>query len=394
MAPSPSKTFCEFFAGIGLVRAGLERSGWHCVYANDICQKKRSAYESRFGSSEEFHLGDVAAVDEVTARIEDRPFLATASFPCIDLSLAGNYRGFSGLHSSTFFSFAEVLHRLGRRRPKLVMIENVVGFLSARNGKDFRSAAETLAELGYWLDAFVVDARRFVPQSRPRVFILGIVPSLRPRSVRGPCDGLVLSSWCRPERIVNFMNGLQLRTGWSPLPFPEPPASTRRLSEFIDNDDSQLWWGQDEVDRHHRMMSDLHHRRIKLLLSSGRTWIGTAFRRVRKGEQRTEVRFDGLAGCLRTPSGGSGRQIVVVTADGRLKMRWMSPREYARLQGAPDFPLVGNHIQQLWGFADAVCVPVISWIDRCLLTPLFESSGNGHGGQSLAREPAQSNGCR
>ena len=54
-------------------------------------------------------------------------------------------------------------------------------------------------------------------------------------------------------------------------------------------------------------------------------------------------------------------------------MRWMSPREYARLQGTPDFPLVGNTNQQLWGFADAVCVPVVSWIDQHVLTPLIQT---------------------
>ena len=95
---------------------------------------------------------------------------------------------------------------------------------------------------------------------------------------------------------------------------------------------------------------------------------------MREGGQRTEVRFDGLAGCLRTPRGGSGKQIVVAIDAGRLRMRWMSPREYARLQGAPDFPLVGGRNQQLFGFGDAVCVPAIQWVDRQVLTPLYESA--------------------
>lgn len=150
------KTFAEFFAGIGLVRAGLEPSGWRCAYANDHDPKKRAMYEARFGRCEHFHLGDVAATDEVVARIEDRPFLATASFPCIDLSLAGHYRGFEGEHSSTFFAFTRVLERLGPRRPRVVLLENVTGFLTARKGDDFRRACSGLAELGYWLDALVI----------------------------------------------------------------------------------------------------------------------------------------------------------------------------------------------------------------------------------------------
>ena len=106
------------------------------------------------------------------------------------------------------------------------------------------------------------------------------------------------------------------------------------------------------------MMSDDHRRQVdELRAAACSPRVGTAFRRVRRDGQRTEVRFDGLAGCLRTPRGGSGKQIVVAAGAGRLRMRWMSPREYARLQGAPDFPLIGGRNQQLFGFGDAVCVP-------------------------------------
>ena len=64
---------------------------------------------------------------------------------------------------------------------------------------------------------------------------------------------------------------------------------------------------------------------------------------------------------------------VITTRGGVLRMRWMSPREYARLQGADDFPLVGTTNQQLFGFGDAVCVPVIKWIDDRVLTPIAAS---------------------
>ena len=137
--------------------------------------------------------------------------------------------------------------------------------------------------------------------------------------------------------------------------------------------------------RHGRMMSEEHRRQVNELRAGSAPRIGTAFRRVRSGGQRMEVRFDGLAGCLRTPRGGSGKQIVVAIDAGRVRMRWMTPREYARLQGAPDFPLVGGRNQQLFGFGDAVCVPAIQWVDCHVLTPLYQSmpasQGNGHAGQ-------------
>jgi DNA (cytosine-5)-methyltransferase 1 len=93
-------------------------------------------------------------------------------------------------------------------------------------------------------------------------------------------------------------------------------------------------------------------------------------RRIREGTTRVEVRFDGIAGCLRTANGGSARQIVVVIQDGILRMRWMTPREYARLQGAPDFKILKGVNQSLTGFGDGVCVPVIEWIDANILTPI------------------------
>ena len=98
------------------------------------------------------------------------------------------------------------------------------------------------------------------------------------------------------------------------------------------------------------------------------------FRRIRDHTQRAETRFDGLAGCLRTPKGGSAEQIVIAVDRGRLRTRSMTPKEYARLQGAPEFPLAETTIEQLWGFADAVCVPSVRWIDRHVLTPLYVES--------------------
>jgi len=370
------KTFCEFFAGIGLVREGLAPSGWRCVYANDVDPKKTATYEARFGRSAHLHLGDVWDTDEVAARIPGRPTLATASFPCVDLSLAGHYRGLAGEHSSAFYGFAKVLESLGERRPPLVLLENVAGFLTSRDGQDFAEVAKQLARLGYWLDVFLLDACHFTPQSRPRVFVLGMFADWRP--VQGATRGWLWPveepSPLRPRAVIHVKRTLELPTGWISLPLPDPPERTLFLENVLDTDDGQAWWSEEEVARHREMMSPLHRAQVEDILASGRQRVGTIFRRIRQNTMRAEVRFDGLAGCLRTPRGGSAKQIVVLADAGRLRMRWMSPREYARLQGVPDFPLVGTTIQQLWGFADAVCVPAIAWLDRHVLTPLVEAN--------------------
>src|SRR4051794_31029248 len=119
-AAKSKKTFCEFFAGIGLVWEGLKPSGWDCVYSNDIDPKKKAVFEAHFGESGHFHLEDIWKTDEVVKRIKGKPFLATASFPCTDLSLAGYWKGFEGSESSTYFGFLKVLAAMGDRKPPVV----------------------------------------------------------------------------------------------------------------------------------------------------------------------------------------------------------------------------------------------------------------------------------
>ncbi|MFO0864502.1 MAG: DNA (cytosine-5-)-methyltransferase, partial [Gemmataceae bacterium] len=323
-----AKNFAEFFAGIGLVGEGLRPSGWRCVYANDIDPKKHAMHTARHGGSEPFHLEDVGNTDAILEQLAEPSFLATASFPCVDLSLAGHYRGFEGEHSSTFFGFAQVLASLGQRKPQVVMLENVVGFLTARGGKDFVAATQHLADLGYWLDVILVDACHFVPQSRPRVFVIGVQEYLRPMQ-----SGSLLSEWnvelphtLRPKAILDLRQSTRLPTGWVTFDLPPPPKRTLKLNELIDKGENQDWWDETETTRHLGMLSDRHRLALEFARSSDEPFVATAFRRMRQKTMRLEVRFDGVAGCLRTPRGGSARQIVVVADREKIRIRWMSPR--------------------------------------------------------------------
>lgn len=101
-------TVAEYFAGIGLMRLGLDQAGWHTVFANDIDEKKHEMYAHHFGSTPEFVIGDVHALDQASI---PSTILATASFPCNDLSLAGARKGLAGEHSSAFWGFIRVLQK-------------------------------------------------------------------------------------------------------------------------------------------------------------------------------------------------------------------------------------------------------------------------------------------
>ena len=133
------------------------------------------------------------------------------------------------------------------------------------------------------------------------------------------------------------------------------------------------WWNEAETERHLAMMAPLHRERVAKLAISQEWDYVTMYRRRRNGQTQAEVRNDNKAGCLRTAGGGSSRQMLVAGRNGIIKIRHMTPREYARLQGAPDdYPLPQNTIQALTGFGDAVSVPVISWVAEQILNPLVK----------------------
>ncbi|MDR1118340.1 MAG: DNA cytosine methyltransferase, partial [Bifidobacteriaceae bacterium] len=163
----------EFFAGIGLARLGLEAAGFHVVWSNDYEPDKRAMYEGHFGKSagHKFVMGDVRQVSG-----QDVPggaALAWASSPCTDLSLAGVRAGLRGSESSTFWEYIRILDEMGGARPPVAVLENVVGLATSRGGEDLAAAIRAFNGLGYSVDVLAIDARRFVPQSRPRLFLVG-----------------------------------------------------------------------------------------------------------------------------------------------------------------------------------------------------------------------------
>ncbi len=363
-------TVAEYFAGIGLVRMALESCGWSVVFANDIAHKKYEMYRGFFpDAASHYRVCDVFQVDPASV---PQTTLATCSFPCVDLSLAGNMSGISGKHSSAFWGFVRILKAQGEAAPALLLIENVPGWLCSNKGADFRIAVQALNDLGYACDLLTLNALRFVPQSRPRVFLVG-----SKLHGRGCCTQPMLD---RSEALLSNRAKEVLAANedlsWFHTPIPRPPPLLRGgLSSIVEalDDSDKRWWAHEEVDRHVAMMAPAHQRRVRLLVEGDRIQYRTFFRRRRHGQQRVEVRSDDIAGCLRTAIGGSGKQFLIRAGRGNLRMRAMTPREYARLQGVPDrYPIAANGVQALSAFGDAVCVPLIEWIARHVLGPLAE----------------------
>lgn len=356
----------EFFAGIGLMRRGLEAAGIDTRWANDIEPTKRDMYVANFGE-DEFVLRDVRdVVGDSVADVD----IATASFPCTDLSLAGNRRGLGAAAaprdenggSSMFWEFARVLDEMAERRPSVVLLENVLGFASSHGGRDLVGAVTELNRLGYSCDLMAIDARHFVPQSRPRMFLVGLTEA--------PPEETVHALQGRPDWVRTFAQHqpsarLHART----LPcLPEGPSSLAGIVDQLPSDAPE-WWEPKRVDRFIESLSPIQARRLEELRAQEWTVWRTAYRRTRNGIAVWEIRADGIAGCLRTARGGSSKQALVEVGNGKERVRWMNPREYARLMGADDFKLATRENQALFGLGDAVCVPVIAWLCEHYVAP-------------------------
>ncbi|HEX3046095.1 MAG TPA: DNA (cytosine-5-)-methyltransferase [Bacillota bacterium] len=369
----PQKTVAEFFAGIGLMRMGLEKQGWTVAFANDIDPRKYEIYQNHFQDDPgHFLLEDV---HKIASDCMPDVALATASFPCTDLSLAGARQGLGGKHSSAFWGFIQVIEAMGSRKPPLILLENVTGFLSSNQGEDFRVALQALNKLGYSVDAFILDAANFVPQSRQRLFVVGIATGAS--QVWEVEEPLCLSeSKTRPKALTDFISK-HPEIRWNLRDLPSPPENQQRLQDILEDlpDSASEWWSKERAEYLLTQMSPKHRQIAEQMMAGTNYSYGTVFRRVRNHKSMAELRTDGLAGCLRTPRGGSGRQIVIKAGRGKFSARLLTPRECARLMGASDYRISVPLNQALFGFGDAVCVPVIEWIAKNYLNPVVEELG-------------------
>ena len=354
-----------------MARIGLG-DGWTCAFANDFDPVKATAYRANFndaGSSNgkgHFHEGDVWAIEPGALPTAD---LAWASSPCQDFSLAGARAGLTGGRSSTFFGFWRLMAALNAegRGPDTIVIENVVGLLTSHDGRDFTALCQALAGEGYRFGALEIDAARFTPQSRPRVFVV---------ATRKPAEALAGPSPFHSRAVKAAHSRLPpaLQADWIWWGLDAPPARNTDLAAMLEPDAAVSWSTADKTRALLALMAPGHRAAVETHVNSGQRVVGAVFKRMRGGQQRAEVRFDGLAGCLRTPRGGSSRQTLLVIDRGEVRSRLIGPREGARLMGLPDaYILPGSQTAGLHVIGDGVAPPVVRWLANRLLEPLLDS---------------------
>ncbi len=356
-----------------MARAGLGQ-GWRCLFANDFDHKKAATYARNWGG-DHLKAADVRTI--TTADLPGRADLVWGSFPCQDLSLAGGGAGLRGDRSGTFWPFWDLMKSLAaeNRAPSLLVLENVCGTLTSHQGKDFAAICRAFRELGYRIGAIVVDAALFLPQSRPRLFIIGVRKDIP--LPEGLTDSGPSAPWhTRALKAAHSMLSERDKKAWIWWSLPLPPTRKLRFADLIEEEPTGVsWHSPAETKRLLGMMSPVNWAKVEEAMQAGRRMVGTVYRRTRRegGEkvQRAEVRFDDVAGCLRTPAGGSSRQLILVVEGDNIRSRLISSRETARLMGLSDdyvLPASYNEAYHLTG--DGVVVPVVRHLAEHIFEPI------------------------
>lgn len=306
-------TSIDLFAGIGGIRKAFEYEGFEAVFSNEIDQFACQTYEANFGSNP---CGDIKELQ--TSTIPDHDILL-GGFPCQAFSIAGAKMGFEDTRGTLFFEVARILKD---KRPRAFVLENVKNLLSHDNGKTFKVIKNTLEkDLHYTVFYKILNAKDFgVPQNRERIIIVGFREDLN---------------------IHDFA-------------FPNGGNERKTLADILEKDVPLRYFISKVrlkgMEKHKKKHEDLGH--------------GFGYRVLDK---------NGISGAIVV--GGMGRERNLVKDEKsyeKLKgiegieekndqaIRYLTPREYARLQGFPDsFKIPVSNAQAYKQFANSVAVPMI-----------------------------------
>jgi len=344
----------EFFAGSGLVTEGLKAIST-VVWSNDISERKAQIYQANHTGK--FELADICNVAGSSIPESD---LSWASFPCQDLSLAGQMKGIKASRSGMFWEWLRIIDEM-EELPKVVCLENVVGLVSTNGGAHYRALHEALTSKGYRVGPMMLDAVKWLPQSRRRIFVVAIRDEF---DVSNFTDDR--PNWTHSTGVMKAATGLENLVWWK---LPMPTAPVQGLSDVIDWD--APCFDEDRTKSLLSLIPERHRNLMEKHAALSERAVFPGYRRTRAGKQVLELRFDNVSGCLRTAEGGSSKQFLILAKNKQLSARLLTPREAARLMGAPDsYQLSDNYNDSYSAMGDAVAVPVVQHLAKHLLSPL------------------------
>jgi len=157
-------TVLSLFSGCGGMDLGFSLAGFKIIWANDINSDACDTYS--------FNLGKYIQCNDVQN-------LGVNEIPESDIIICGPpCQGFSNIGKrdpadARNSLYLEVLKMVAAKRPRFVVIENVKGLKSFKNGLILDKIVKGLEEIGYMVEWGVLNARDFgIAQTRERLFII------------------------------------------------------------------------------------------------------------------------------------------------------------------------------------------------------------------------------
>ncbi len=309
-------TFIDLFAGIGGFRIALENLGGKCVFSSEWDENSQKTYFNNFG---DIPSGDITKIDEKD--IPDHDVLC-GGFPCQAFSISGKRNGFGDTRGTLFF---DVVRIAKHKKPKVLFLENVKNFAKHDDGRTLRTVLRTLDEIGYSFFYEILRSSDFgVPQARERIYIIAFRKDLKVDAFDYP----------KPINKVVIIKDI-LEKG------------NDATFNYIERPDIKITKNPDNV-------SDLRRPlQIGTINSGG------------QGERIYSINASGIT--LSAYGGGAASKTGAYLVDG--KIRKLTPRECARLQGFPeDFEIPNNANIAYKQFGDSVSIPVLKAIFKRVIS--------------------------
>jgi DNA (cytosine-5)-methyltransferase 1 len=291
--------FIDLFAGIGGMRIPFEELEAKCVFSSEWNKYSQQTYKANYG---ECPHGDITKID--ASDIPDFDILL-AGFPCQPFSNAGLKKGFEDIRGTLFFDICRIVDF---HRPQVLLLENVKGFKNHDRGKTFQVVRETLNDLGYSVNAKILNAKDFgIPQNRERIYIVAF----------------------RDKNI--FFN------------FPKLPKIPTLVGDILEKDVDIRYTISDKLWEGHQRRKAEH---------------------LKKGNGFGYALFNGNSEYTSTISARyykDGSEILIEQEN--KNPRKLTPREAARIQGFPEeFIICVSDTQAYRQFGNSVPVPVVRTI--------------------------------
>jgi DNA (cytosine-5)-methyltransferase 1 len=291
--------FIDLFAGIGGFHYALTSFGANCVFASEWDKHASETYKINFGIEPK---GDITLIDENEIPKHD---ILCGGFPCQAFSISGKQKGFDDTRGTLFFDIARIVNH---HKPKVLFLENVKNLAKHDDGKTLKTIIKTLENLNYSVYSKIFNASNFgLPQNRERVYIVAFNNSINSNNFKFP----------QPTNEKICLENI-LETN------PEN-------AKIIERNDIQIYKNYKPIQ------------------------IG----KVNKGGQGERIYHTlGHAITLSAYGGGVGSKTGLYLVEN--KIRKLSPRECARVQGFPDTFILNKTITQSYKqFGNSVSINVL-----------------------------------